>query len=139
MDTNQIVLEVDIAPVPLPIVRKIAAGQLLQQSAKVSEVVDQQSETLANTIRQNLRIVSSVVEKKRLDISREKYETPKKAFKSAVDEKIKQELSDCLLSILIIADELKIDMENEFIKTIEHLQEKINGRKILRNKKGHGK
>jgi len=54
---------------------------------------------------------------------------------SDVDEKIKQELSDCLLSILIIADELKIDMENEFIKTIEHLQEKINGRKILRNKK----
>ena len=61
-------------------------------------------------------------------------------FKSGnIDEKIKRELSDCLLSILIIADELKIDMEKEFIKTIKHLQEKITGRKVLRNKKRHAK
>lgn len=52
-----------------------------------------------------------------------------------IDEKIKHELSDCLLSILIIADELKIDMEKEFINTVEQLEEKIGNRKVLKKKK----
>ncbi|MFA6466479.1 MAG: nucleotide pyrophosphohydrolase [Patescibacteria group bacterium] len=42
-----------------------------------------------------------------------------------VDEKLKHELSDCLWSILVIADELGIDMDEEFTKSMDDLEKKI--------------
>lgn len=45
--------------------------------------------------------------------------------KENIDNQIAHELSDCLWSILIIADELKINIEPEFLKTMEELKLKI--------------
>lgn len=42
------------------------------------------------------------------------------------DKKLVHELSDCLWSILIIADELGIDLEGQFVKQMDELEEKIN-------------
>lgn len=42
-----------------------------------------------------------------------------------VDEKIKHELADCLWSVLILADELKIDLEGEFSKLVQDFKNKI--------------
>jgi NTP pyrophosphatase (non-canonical NTP hydrolase) len=42
-----------------------------------------------------------------------------------VDNKISHELSDCLWSILIIADELGVDLEHEFFQTMNELKGKI--------------
>lgn len=41
------------------------------------------------------------------------------------DKKIAHELSDCLWSILIIADELNLDLESEFINSMEELKKRI--------------
>lgn len=41
------------------------------------------------------------------------------------DKKIAHELSDCLWSILIIADELDIDLEAEFLNSMNVLKSKI--------------
>ena len=43
-----------------------------------------------------------------------------------VDGKLAHELSDCLWAILIIADELGIDLESEFMKQMGELEEKID-------------
>lgn len=42
-----------------------------------------------------------------------------------IDEKLKHELSDCLWSILIIADELGIDLETEFMKNMDKLKKRL--------------
>ena len=42
-----------------------------------------------------------------------------------VDEKLAHEVSDCLWSILVIADELGIDIEREFEKNMKELEKKI--------------
>ena len=42
-----------------------------------------------------------------------------------VNAKLAHELSDCLWSILIIADELGIDLEKEFMKNMNALKERI--------------
>lgn len=42
-----------------------------------------------------------------------------------VDKKISHELSDCLWSILIIADELDIDLESEFLNSMKELKKRI--------------
>jgi len=42
-----------------------------------------------------------------------------------IDEKLAHELSDCLWSIIVIADELGIDLEKSFIKTMEDIDKKI--------------
>lgn len=42
-----------------------------------------------------------------------------------VDFKLTHELSDCLWSILVIADELGIDIEKEFGKNMDELEKKI--------------
>jgi NTP pyrophosphatase (non-canonical NTP hydrolase) len=44
-----------------------------------------------------------------------------------VDAKLAHELSDCLWSVLVIADELVIDIEKEFGKNMDELQRKIEG------------
>ncbi|MCR4330223.1 MAG: nucleotide pyrophosphohydrolase [Candidatus Roizmanbacteria bacterium] len=42
-----------------------------------------------------------------------------------LDEKIAHELSDCLWSILVIADDLKVDLEPEFANTMNELKKRI--------------
>lgn len=42
-----------------------------------------------------------------------------------LDTKLAHELSDCLWSVLVIADYLRIDLEDEFIKTMDELHKGI--------------
>jgi NTP pyrophosphatase (non-canonical NTP hydrolase) len=42
-----------------------------------------------------------------------------------VDEKLTHELSDCLYSIFVIADELNVDIESTFSKNMDMLAERI--------------
>ena len=42
-----------------------------------------------------------------------------------IDNKLSHELSDCLRSILVLADYYKVDLESEFIKTMDQLRRKI--------------
>ena len=42
-----------------------------------------------------------------------------------VDEKLKHEISDCLWAIIIISKELHIDLEKEFITTMDSLKQRI--------------
>ncbi|MBT5345674.1 nucleotide pyrophosphohydrolase [bacterium] len=42
-----------------------------------------------------------------------------------IDNKLSHELSDCLWSILVLADYYKVDLESEFIKTMDQLRRKI--------------
>lgn len=42
-----------------------------------------------------------------------------------VEKKISHELPDCLWSILIIADELNINLESEFLNSMKELKKKI--------------
>jgi len=41
-----------------------------------------------------------------------------------VDKELAHELSDCLWSILVIADELDVDLEREFLSTMVELEKK---------------
>ena len=43
-----------------------------------------------------------------------------------VDEKLAQELSDCLWSVIIIAKELEIDLEKEFLSTMNKLEKRLH-------------
>lgn len=43
-----------------------------------------------------------------------------------VDEKLKHELSDCLWSILVIADYYDIDLENQFSKSMDELETRVD-------------
>ena len=45
--------------------------------------------------------------------------------KEKVDEKIAHELADCLWSIIVLADQLNIDLEREFLKTMNELDARI--------------
>ena len=42
-----------------------------------------------------------------------------------VDEKLAHELSDCLWAILVLANHYNIDLESEFMNTMEQLKERI--------------
>jgi NTP pyrophosphatase (non-canonical NTP hydrolase) len=42
-----------------------------------------------------------------------------------IDAKLAHELSDCLWSIIVIANELGIDLEKEFLFTMDGLEEKL--------------
>lgn len=55
--------------------------------------------------------------------------------KTNVDEALALELADCLWSIIIIADEFDIDLEDEFVKTIKKLESKISDRNVVKSKK----
>jgi NTP pyrophosphatase (non-canonical NTP hydrolase) len=44
-----------------------------------------------------------------------------------VDEKLAHELSDCLWSILVLASKYDIDLSKEFMKTMDALDERIEG------------
>jgi NTP pyrophosphatase (non-canonical NTP hydrolase) len=43
-----------------------------------------------------------------------------------VDPKLAHELSDCLWSILVLADKYKIDLSKEFTKTMDELDKRID-------------
>jgi len=85
---NETVLEMDLPAIPTPVVKAISAGNVLTQSGKITKVDDLQSEKTADTIRKELRAIFQVVDKRRLEVSRERFTDPQKAFKAAVDEKL---------------------------------------------------
>lgn len=43
-----------------------------------------------------------------------------------VDNKLTHELSDCLWSIIVLADGYKVDLEKSFIKTMDELEKRID-------------
>ena len=43
----------------------------------------------------------------------------------SVDEKLSHELSDCLWSILVLAEEYNVDLETSFMKTMSTLEKRI--------------
>lgn len=43
-----------------------------------------------------------------------------------VDEKLSHELSDCLWSIIVLADKYGIDLEDSFIKNMDKLEKRID-------------
>lgn len=88
MANHEITLDMELPAIPTPIVKAIKAGNVLAQAAKITEVTDLQSEKIADTLRQELRAIFTVVDNRRLEVSRERFENPKKAFKAAVDEKL---------------------------------------------------
>lgn len=45
-----------------------------------------------------------------------------------------KELADCLLSVIMIANELDINLEKEVLKNIQKLEEGISERKVIRGK-----
>jgi uncharacterized protein YabN with tetrapyrrole methylase and pyrophosphatase domain len=44
-----------------------------------------------------------------------------------IDTKLAHELSDCLWSVLVLADHYKVDLEQEFAKTMDELEQRIDG------------
>jgi len=52
----------------------------------------------------------------------------KNGFRSCndVDDKLSHELTDCLWPIIVIAEELGIDLESEFLYTMRELEERIS-------------
>lgn len=42
-----------------------------------------------------------------------------------IDEELKHELSDCLWSLLVLASKYEVDLEKEFLKTMNHLEDRI--------------
>lgn len=42
------------------------------------------------------------------------------------DSKLAHELCDCLWSVLILADKYNVDLESEFVKTMDQLSERID-------------
>lgn len=42
-----------------------------------------------------------------------------------IDEKLKHELSDCLWSIIVIANSYNINLGEEFLKTMDELEERV--------------
>lgn len=45
--------------------------------------------------------------------------------KEGIDEKLAHELSDCLWSILVLADKLDVDLETSFEKTMKELEARL--------------
>jgi NTP pyrophosphatase (non-canonical NTP hydrolase) len=43
----------------------------------------------------------------------------------SVDEKLKHELADCLYSVFVLANNYGVDLENEFLETMEKLKIRI--------------
>ena len=43
-----------------------------------------------------------------------------------VDEKLRHELSDCLWSVLVLANYYDIDLENQFLKSMDELETRVD-------------
>ncbi len=52
-----------------------------------------------------------------------------------IDQKLAHELADCLWAVMVIASELDVDLETEFVKTMDFLEQKIDERKVIKSKK----
>ena len=50
-------------------------------------------------------------------------------FMDDIDAKLAHELSDCLWSVLVIADKYKINLATEFLKTMDGLEARISTEK----------
>jgi NTP pyrophosphatase (non-canonical NTP hydrolase) len=48
-----------------------------------------------------------------------------------VEERIARELADCLWSVLVLADELDVDINQEFSKMLHRLEDKIQDRTVV--------
>src|SRR3989338_1949734 len=63
----------------------------------------------------------------------------KKGFRFSAEEDVsaalKHELADCLWAILMIADELGINLEKEFMATMSTLESKISDRQVIKRKR----
>jgi NTP pyrophosphatase (non-canonical NTP hydrolase) len=44
-----------------------------------------------------------------------------------IDEKLKHELSDCLWSVIVLADKYGVNLEESFMKTMDDLEKRIKG------------
>jgi len=53
---------------------------------------------------------------------------------SDADAGMAKELADCLLSVMMIAGELEVDLEKEVLKNIKKLEEGIEERRVIRRK-----
>lgn len=51
-----------------------------------------------------------------------------------IDAGMAKELADCLLSVIMIAVELNVDLEKEFLKNIKKLEDGISERKVIKRK-----
>ena len=51
-----------------------------------------------------------------------------------VNSALKRELADCLWSVLMIADELGVNLEKEFLATMNKLENKIAEHKVIKRK-----
>lgn len=49
-----------------------------------------------------------------------------------IDKRISRELADLLWSVLVLADEFDVDLEQEFGRTLQKLEEKIQDRKVVK-------
>ncbi len=61
----------------------------------------------------------------------------KKGFRfydDTIDEQLAHELADCLWAIITISNELDIDLEKEFLKTMNFLEKKIGEKKVIKKK-----
>lgn len=60
----------------------------------------------------------------------------KKGFRFSEEENVgaalRHELADCLWSVLMIADELGINLEKEFVATMDKLENKITERRVIK-------
>jgi NTP pyrophosphatase (non-canonical NTP hydrolase) len=54
--------------------------------------------------------------------------------KNDVEAGMAKELADCLLSVMMIAGELDVDLEKEILKNIKKLEEGISDRKVIKKK-----
>ncbi len=63
----------------------------------------------------------------------------KKGFRFSAEENVgaalKHELADCLWAIFMIADELGINLEKEFVATMNKLESKVTERRVVKSKK----
>ena len=63
----------------------------------------------------------------------------KKGFRFSAEENVsaalKHELADCLWAVFMIADELDINLEKEFIATMNKLESKITERRVIKQGK----
>ena len=85
---NEIVLDMDLPPIPTPVVKAIRTGNTLALARKIEVIENPEQEKAADTLRIDLRGIFQIIEKRRLEVSNERFKNPQRAFKDAVDEKI---------------------------------------------------
>lgn len=85
---NEIVLDMELPPIPTPVVKAIRTGNTLTLARKIDVVENPEQEKAADALRKDLRDIFQLIEKRRLEVSNERFKNPQHAFKMAVDEKL---------------------------------------------------